>query len=67
MKMELNEAHSLEGLLTPAELAKKLGVPLSWVYSRSRRTGPGTIPRVRIGKYVRFPEAEVAAWLRNSV
>lgn len=66
MESKRDEAQNLEGLLTPSQLAQKLGVPLSWVYGKSRLTGPGTIPRLKIGKYLRFPEAEVAAWLRNS-
>ena len=43
-------------LLGPDELAKRLKVPVSWVYEQSRT---GKIPTVRVGKYVRFKLNEV--------
>lgn len=52
-------------LLTPDELAEELKVPKTWVYSRTRETGPGSIPRIKIGKYLRFQIAEVMAWIRH--
>jgi excisionase family DNA binding protein len=52
-------------LLTIDELAKQLRVPKSWVYSRTRKTGPGTIPRLKIGKYLRFSLQEVLVWLKE--
>jgi excisionase family DNA binding protein len=51
--------------LTPTQLAKKLDVPLSWIYRRSRERGAGSIPVIRVGKYLRFNEKEVDAWLRK--
>jgi excisionase family DNA binding protein len=41
----------VEKLLTADELAKRLGVPESWVRTEERA---GRIPGVRLGKYVRF-------------
>lgn len=52
-------------LLTIDELAERLRVQRSWVYSRTRMTGPGTIPRLKIGKYLRFSLQEVLAWLKE--
>ncbi len=52
-------------LLTIIEMAEKLRVPKSWLYSRTRETGPGTIPRVKVGKYIRFIESEVMDWLKK--
>ena len=52
-------------LLTINEMAEKLKVPLSWIYSRTRITGPGSIPRINVGKYLRFVESEVIEWLKN--
>ncbi len=52
-------------LLTIDELAERLRVPRSWVYSRTRMTGPGTIPRLKIGKYLRFSLQEVLTWLKE--
>jgi excisionase family DNA binding protein len=43
-------------LLAPEELAKRLKVPLSWVYEQSRQ---GNIPTHRLGRYIRFDLHEV--------
>lgn len=50
-------------LLTVPELAHELRVPASWVYQETRKTGPGAIPRVRVGKYLRFELHKVREWL----
>jgi len=50
-------------LLSVEELAGKLNVHKSWVYARTRQTGPNTIPRVRLGKYVRFEWERVKEWI----
>ena len=52
-------------LLTLQEMADNLKVPPSWLYSRTRQTGPGTIPRIKVGKYLRFRLEEVLAWLES--
>jgi len=52
-------------LLTVDELAETLKVPRSWIYTRTRQTGPDSIPRVRVGRYLRFYEGEVMEWLRE--
>jgi excisionase family DNA binding protein len=54
-----------QNLLSVGELAEKLNLPVSWVYSRTRETGPGTIPRVRLGKYVRFEWDKVKEWIER--
>ena len=51
--------------LTVDDLAERLRVPKSWVYSRTRETGPKAIPRVKVGKYIRFVEADVMDWLKK--
>jgi excisionase family DNA binding protein len=51
-------------LLSVNELAESLRVPKSWVYSRSRETGPDAMPRIKVGKYVRFELEHVMEWLR---
>lgn len=43
-------------LFTPEELAKKLKLPVSWVYEQSRR---GALPTHRLGRYIRFDLQEV--------
>jgi excisionase family DNA binding protein len=52
-------------LLSVEELAGKLNVHKSWVYARTRQTGPNTIPRVRLGKYVRFEWDKVKDWIER--
>ncbi len=52
-------------LLTLDELSQRLKVPRSWIYDKSRRKGPNTIPVVRVGKYCRFDLGAVMAWLQK--
>ena len=52
-------------LLSVDELAESLNVPKSWVYSRSRETGPSAMPKIKVGKYVRFELDRVLAWLKE--
>jgi excisionase family DNA binding protein len=52
-------------LLSVDELSDSLNVPKSWVYSRSREKGPGAMPRIKVGKYVRFELDKVMEWLRE--
>jgi excisionase family DNA binding protein len=52
-------------LLTVEELAKELKVKPSWVYGETRKTGPGSIPRLRVGKYIRFNLPRVLDWLKE--
>jgi len=57
--MTLNKLHTVD------EMSKKLRVPKSWIYSRSRETGPDAIPRLKVGKYLRFVEEDVLNWLKD--
>jgi excisionase family DNA binding protein len=52
-------------LMSVDELAEKLSVPKSWLYQRTRLTGPGAIPCVRLGKYVRFDWEKVKEWIER--
>jgi excisionase family DNA binding protein len=54
-----------QNLLTVDELAENLKVPKSWLYSRTRETGPGAIPRIKVGKYIRFELDKVMEWLKS--
>jgi len=60
----MEQSLTLEQLLTLEELAERLRVRKSWVYARTRETGPGSIPRVKVGKYIRFIESDVMEWLK---
>jgi len=50
--VELKEWNS--DLMTVAEIARVLHVPVSWVYERTRRRGKERIPHIKLGKYLRF-------------
>lgn len=54
-------------LWTPEALAGFLGVPVGWVYKRTRKNGPDKIPHIKLGKYVRFnPESKLfQQWLEK--
>jgi excisionase family DNA binding protein len=47
-------------LLTLEEAAAFLKVSKSWIYERTRR---GAIPHLKLGKYLRFPMADLLLWL----
>jgi excisionase family DNA binding protein len=49
-------------LMTVAETARLLHVPVSWVYQRTRRRGKERIPHIKLGKYLRFEIAAVREW-----
>lgn len=49
-----------ERLVDAAAIADLLGVPVSWVREQTRA---GAIPHVRLGRYVRFDEDLVRAWV----
>ena len=52
-------------LLTVAEIARVLHVPVSWVYERTRLRGRDRIPHIKLGKYLRFEIATVREWLHS--
>ncbi len=54
-----------QDLLTIDELADRLKIKKSWVYSKSRETGPGAIPRIKVGKYLRFRLEDIMDWLEG--
>jgi len=54
-----------QDILTPQELAKRLKVPLSWVYKQSARSDPDSLPVLRCGMYLRYSWPEVCAWLHS--
>jgi excisionase family DNA binding protein len=55
----------VKSFLTVDELAERLKVHKSWLYARTRERGPNTIPRVRVGKYIRFNFDEVVQWIKS--
>src|SRR5579864_5264708 len=60
------EAGREEGrLLNVHEVAEMLQVPVSWVYGRMRKRSVERLPGYRLGKYWRFRQAEVLAWVES--
>jgi excisionase family DNA binding protein len=47
-------------LLTVDEVAERLGVRKEWVWAHARA---GRIPHVQLGRYRRFREEAIDAWL----
>ena len=60
----LNIACSSQKLITPQELAEWLQVPLSWIYDRTRKSGPERLPFYKIGRYLRFSIPEIEDYLK---
>lgn len=52
-------------LLTVHEVAELLQVPVSWVYGRTRKRSADPLPGYRLGKYWRFSETEIIAWINR--
>ena len=52
-------------LLTVHEVAELLRVPVSWVYGRTRKRSLERLPGYRLGKYWRFSEEEIHAWVKR--
>jgi excisionase family DNA binding protein len=47
-------------LRTAEEIAELLAVPVTWVREHTRA---GTIPHVRLGRYIRYDEGQVFGWV----
>lgn len=54
----------LEDLITPAELAKILGVSVAWVRDHTTRHTP-KLPGIPLGGRWRYKPSEIAEWLRK--
>jgi excisionase family DNA binding protein len=52
-------------LLTVHDVAELLRVPASWVYGRMRKRSTQRLPAYRLGKYWRFSESEILAWVKR--
>ena len=50
---------------TIEELSTRLRLPKSWIYSRTRQNGPGSIPVIKAGKYCLFVPEQVDQWLQD--
>ena len=52
-------------ILTANDVAQMLRVPVSWVYKHTRVACRDPLPHVKIGKYLRFFERDILAYLRG--
>ncbi len=52
-------------LLTAAEVAQFLRVPLSWVYERCRVGAIDPLPHLKLGKYLRFRKTDLLAFVNS--
>jgi hypothetical protein len=54
-------------LLTPAQLAERLQVAVSWVFEQTRKRAKtrnkSPLPCIRLGKYIRFSWIQVCEWM----
>ena len=55
----------MEEFLTVSELADELKVKRSWIYRYSRQSGPDFLPKIKVGKYLRFKIDDVMAWIKG--
>lgn len=56
---------TMERLLTVGEVADLLQVGPSWIYERTRRRGADRLPHIKLGKYLRFEEDAIRAFLER--
>jgi len=54
--------HKPDEILTPDDLARIWKVPKSKIYALTMQTGPGSIPRFKIGRDLRFKRSKVEKW-----
>ncbi len=54
-----------ESLLTVADVARMLQVPVSWVYEHTRPGCRDPLPCLRLGKYVRFQAARLQSYIEE--
>ena len=54
-------------LINADELARRLEIPKTWVYDRTRQGVSNAIPHLKLGKYVRFDwdSPEFQKWLKS--
>jgi excisionase family DNA binding protein len=50
-------------LLTVHDAARFLNVTISWVYEHTRRKAEDRLPFVKLGKYIRFDQADLRAYV----
>lgn len=59
------ENQSENELLTTKEAAAFFKVTVKQLYQWTMRTGPGSLPRMKIGKHLRFRRSDLEAWINE--
>jgi len=54
-------------LMTVDQVAGILQVKKSWIYAQTRLAGADRLPHTRVGRYVRFTDADLEAILKKWV
>lgn len=54
-----------EELLTLEEICQYFKVSPNWFYQKTMQTGPGAIPRLKVGRYLRFRLSEVLTFFEE--
>ena len=52
-------------IMTPDELAELFKIPKTKIYAMTMKTGPGSIPRFKVGRDLRFKRSEVIPWFES--
>jgi excisionase family DNA binding protein len=65
IRTETTAGPSVEELLTIDELAVRLKVPKSWIYTHTRGRTKCRLPYIKLGKYLRFRLPDVYAYLEQ--
>jgi len=61
--LTVSEVTGKDQLVTIEQMAAILQVKPSWIYFRTMSTGANSIPRMKIGKYLRFDPGKVMKWI----
>src|SRR5712692_2347219 len=61
----MDKIRTIDHLLTPEEAAEILRVKLSWLYQHTRRKSQDRIPFVKVGRYLRFREQDLVAYIES--
>ena len=51
---------------TIGELSDRTKMARSWWYNQTRKTGDGSVPRIKKGKYLLFIPSDVDEWLQRN-
>jgi len=60
-----HQTKNTDALILPEQMAAELNVKPSWLYRQTMSRGQGSIPRVMVGKYLRFNRDDVFDWIKS--